>query len=228
MYTGPHIVEDGLVLAIDAGSARSYPGSGTAWNDLSSTASVYTLTNGPTFNSGNGGSFDFDGADDFAATSSAPIAASATAYSFEAVFKADTNSATQVIWEQGTSTSVAGRRVCMLLTNTGKGGFNGQNADFHSSVDYSANVWYNWTITVDTTLSSNKIKIYVNGVLSAQGNPVGSGTLNAGADAARVGNKLSNSTENFNGKIALVRAYNKVLTAAEIAQNYNAQKSRFL
>jgi len=226
MYTGPHIVDDGLILAIDAGSARSYPGSGTAWNDLSSTASVYTLTNGPSFNSGNGGSFDFDGADDFATTSSAPIAASATAYSFEAVFKTDTNSATQVIWEQGTSTSVAGRRVCMLLTSTGKGGFNGQNADFHSSVDYSANVWYNWTITVDTTLSSNKIKIYVNGVLSAQGNPTG--TLNAGADVARVGNKIANNGEAFNGKIALVRAYNKVLTAAEVAQNYNAQKSRFL
>ena len=228
MYTGPHIVENGLVLAIDAGSARSYPGSGTAWNDLSSTASVYTLNNSPTFDSGNGGSFDFDGTDEFAATSSAPIAAGATAYSFEAVFKADTASATQVIWEQGTTAQTTGKRVCMILLSSGTGGFNGQNADFQTSVNYSVNVWYNWTITVDTTLSSNKIKIYVNGVLSAQGNPVGSGTLNAGADAARVGNKLSNSTENFNGKIALVRAYNKVLTAAEVAQNHNAQKSRFL
>mgnify|MGYP003134514421 FL=1 len=224
MYTGPHIVDDGLILAIDAGSARSYPGSGTAWNDLSSTASVYTLNNSPTFDSGNGGSFDFDGTDEFAATSSAPIAAGATTYSFEAVFKADTASATQVIWEQGTTAQTTGRRVCMILLSTGAGGFNGQNADLHT-VSYSANVWYNWTITVDTTLSSNKIKIYVNGVLSNQGNPTS--TLNAGADGARVGNKLSNSTENFNGKIALVRAYNKVLTAAEVAQNYNAQKSRF-
>ena len=223
-YRGPNIVTDGLVLAIDAGSARSYPGSGTAWNDLSSTASVYTLTNGPSFNSGNGGSFDFDGADDFAATSSAPIAAGATAYSFEAVFKADTL-ATQVIWEQGSTAQIGGKRVCMILLSTGTGGFNGQSADFQTSVNYSVNVWYNWTITVDTTLSSNKIKIYVNGALSAQGNPTA--TLNAGADGARVANKLSNSTENFNGKIALVRAYNKVLTAAEVLQNFNAQKSRF-
>ena len=52
-------------------------------------------------------------------------------------------------------------------------------------------------------------------------------TLNAGADGARVGNKLSNSTENFDGNIALVRAYNRVLTAAEVLQNFNAQKSRF-
>ena len=28
-FTGPNIVTDGLVLAYDAGSARSYPGSGT-------------------------------------------------------------------------------------------------------------------------------------------------------------------------------------------------------
>lgn len=223
-YRGPNIVTDGLVLALDAGSERSYPGSGTAWNDLSSSKSVYTLNNGPSFDSGNGGTFDFDGVDDYASTSSAPLSAGATAYSIEAVFKAD-STGTQVIWEQGSTAQIAGKRVCMILLSTGTGGFNGQNADFQTSVNYSINTWYNWLITVDTSLSSNKIKIYVNGVLSAQGNP--SATLNAGADGARVGNKLSNSTEDFDGNIALVRAYNRVLTAAEVLQNFNAQKSRF-
>jgi len=32
---GPNIVKDGLVLALDAASKRSYPGSGTIWKDLS-------------------------------------------------------------------------------------------------------------------------------------------------------------------------------------------------
>jgi len=223
-YRGPNIVTDGLVFSLDAGSERSYPGSGTAWNDLSSSKSVYTLNNGPSFDSGNGGTFVFDGVDDYASTSSAPLSAGATAYSIEAVFKAD-STGTQVIWEQGSTAQTAGKRVCMILLSTGTGGFNGQNADFQTSVNYSINTWYNWLITVDTSLSSNKIKIYVNGVLSAQGNP--SATLNAGADGARVGNKLSNSTEDFDGNIALVRAYNRVLTAAQVLQNYNAQKSRF-
>ena len=32
---GPNIVEEGLVLALDAGNTKSYPGSGTTWYDLS-------------------------------------------------------------------------------------------------------------------------------------------------------------------------------------------------
>ena len=31
----PQIVTSGLVLALDAANPKSYPGSGTAWNDLS-------------------------------------------------------------------------------------------------------------------------------------------------------------------------------------------------
>ena len=33
-YRGPNIVTDGLVFAVDAGSERSYPGSGTTTTDL--------------------------------------------------------------------------------------------------------------------------------------------------------------------------------------------------
>ena len=35
-FRGPNIVTDGLVLALDTASPRSYPGSGTTINDLSS------------------------------------------------------------------------------------------------------------------------------------------------------------------------------------------------
>ena len=225
-FTGPNIVTNGLVLALDAGSTRSYPGSGTAWNDLSSNKSVYTLNNGVTYQSINGGVFDFDGVDQHANSGSAPITAGSTAYSMEAVFKTNTTSAIQSVWEQGTTVQTTGTRACMILLNNGTGGFNGQSADFHA-VSYSANIWYHWLITIDTSLSTNKCKIYINGVLSTQGNPNNSSTLNIGADGARVGNKFSNSTENFDGNIALVRAYNRVLTAAEALQNFNAQKTRF-
>ena len=59
------IVTDGLVLCLDAASKRSYPGTGTAWTDLKGGNNV-TLTNGPVFDSGNGGSVGFDGANDYA------------------------------------------------------------------------------------------------------------------------------------------------------------------
>ena len=42
-FRGPNIVRDGLVLALDAASPRSYPGSGTTWFDLSGNNFNFTL-----------------------------------------------------------------------------------------------------------------------------------------------------------------------------------------
>ena len=63
-YRGPNIVTDGLVFAMDPGSERSYPGSGTTTTNIINGASG-TLTNGVAYVSNNGGAFDFDGTDDF-------------------------------------------------------------------------------------------------------------------------------------------------------------------
>jgi hypothetical protein len=60
------MIQDGLVLALDAADRNSYPGSGTTWRDLATNNSA-SLTNGPTFNSSNGGNIAFDGVDDYAA-----------------------------------------------------------------------------------------------------------------------------------------------------------------
>ena len=64
MYVGPDIVDDGLIYAIDAGSERSYSGSGTAVTAITGVGNG-TLTNGVGFDSANGGSWTFDGADDY-------------------------------------------------------------------------------------------------------------------------------------------------------------------
>ena len=61
--SGPDVVEDGLVFCLDAASKRSYSGSGTTWVDVVR-GNNGTLTNGPVFNSGNGGYFSFDGTND--------------------------------------------------------------------------------------------------------------------------------------------------------------------
>ena len=62
---GPKIVTNGLVLYLDAANKKSYPGSGTTWTDLSGNNNTGTLTNGPTFDSNNGGSIVFDGTNDY-------------------------------------------------------------------------------------------------------------------------------------------------------------------
>ena len=64
--SGPDIVENGLVLCLDAANKLSYRGTGTTWTDLSGNNNNVTLTNGPTFNAGNQGSIVFDGVDDYA------------------------------------------------------------------------------------------------------------------------------------------------------------------
>ena len=47
-------------------------------------------------------------------------------------------------------------------------------------------------------------------------------------DAADQNSYVSVSGNNFwSGSISVVQAYNRALSAAEIQQNYNAQKSRF-
>ena len=69
-YRGPNIVTDGLVFAIDAGSERSYPGSGTTTTSLVG-SNTGTLTNGVAFSTDNGGNWDFDGVDDYITASRA-------------------------------------------------------------------------------------------------------------------------------------------------------------
>jgi hypothetical protein len=62
---GPNIVTDGLVLYLDAANVKSYPGSGTTWNDLSrGDGNRAILTNGALYNNANEGNILFDGIDD--------------------------------------------------------------------------------------------------------------------------------------------------------------------
>lgn len=56
----PKIVTDGLVLLLDAGNRKSYPGTGSTWFDLSGNGYHFTLYNSPAFSSSDAqGSFTF-------------------------------------------------------------------------------------------------------------------------------------------------------------------------
>ena len=55
------VVQDGLVLNLDAGASTSYPGSGTNWSDLSGNGNNGTLVNGVGYVGTNGGALVFDG-----------------------------------------------------------------------------------------------------------------------------------------------------------------------
>ena len=64
---GPDIIEDGLVLHLDAADRNSYPLTGNIWYDLSGNGNNGTFgasTAAPTFSSSNGGVLSFDGGDE--------------------------------------------------------------------------------------------------------------------------------------------------------------------
>ena len=58
------IVQDGLVLNLDAGVKQSYDG-GTTWRDLSFLSNNASLVNTPTLNKEKGGNFTLDGTNQY-------------------------------------------------------------------------------------------------------------------------------------------------------------------
>jgi hypothetical protein len=62
----PGIVEDGLLMWLDAGVEASYPGSGTVWRDLSGNGNDATLVNNPGFTTAEGGGITLNGTTQYA------------------------------------------------------------------------------------------------------------------------------------------------------------------
>jgi hypothetical protein len=85
--------------------------------------------------------------------------------------------------------------------------------------------WQHVVIVRD--VSGNAIKFYVNGALVTTVSNAGSNIASTGS-TFRIGADSRNGATVTNGDIATVRMYNKALTAAEVLQNYNAQKNRFI
>lgn len=185
-----------------------------------------SLVNGVSYTPSNKGTLIFDGTNDRVSLP-AILPAGAGQYTIETVFKASSIK-TQVVWEQNSSTVVQNERACMILLDSGLGGFNGQGNDYHSIIPYTAGVWYHWVIVVDKFRTTNTIKLYNNGTLYSEGNPSnGAANLNVGNYASAAGYKLNANSEYFDGQIPVVRIYNRCLTPSEIKENYNGYKTRF-
>jgi len=214
----PRIVTDGLVLCLDAGNRKSYPGSGTTWNDLSGANNTGTLTNGPTFSAANGGSISFDGVNDYIDVgnpTSLQLSSAITIHS----------------WVKGTSFSTLGN---IVSKNSNNGyrfrvNLNGSITWFDRGatnlIGTSAGVittttWYN----IVTIGDSSGLKIYVNGTLNTSGGSAYSPTTSTGNFLIGANTEFN---EYYNGNIATIIVFNRALTAAEVLQNYNATRSRF-
>jgi len=221
MYTGPHIVDEGLTFAIDAGSTRSYPGSGTTVTDLSGTNNV-TLS-GVGFASNNGGVFVYDGVDD---QGTAGDFFNYQAFTINLWVKPGS---TQVQYADILDNDHNGNRNWTLQqssTSQNLYSFNVHGASYQNTVtgnfQLTAGNWVNLTFTYD----GDKIRGYNNGVLFATGSSLGT-TINYSAQDFHIG-RWGGGGRYWEGEYGPLYCYNTALNAAQILQNYNALKSRFI
>jgi hypothetical protein len=228
------IVTNGLVLALDAGDRNSYPGSGTTWTDLSENRNNGTLTNGPTFSSTNGGSIVFDGVDDIVNTSLDLGTNPIPSHTISVWFKTNSASGKKIIGienvQSGQGTSLFDRH--LYVGTDSKLYYAVYDVSSHfisSSANVTNNVWKNATAICT---GANSISLYVDGILN--GSTTGNSYSGYSNSYIRIGGyRLEAPTHPnslpgyFTGNISVIQIYNRALSASEILQNYNAQKSRF-
>jgi hypothetical protein len=232
---GNKVVTDGLVCYIDAANIKSYPGSGTTCVDLTSNGNNGTLTNGPTFDSANGGSIVFDGVNDSINFNDNDGLDGFSEYTLSAWVYINSFATYNAIfhkWGWGGYAYFLGiwdgfglNKQIFVGENYGvdTGGEVG-NYGVVSNSSLSTGIWYNITYTSTTAHR----KCYINGTLDKSdvndwrgGNIINSGyDLNIGTHA--------DAPEYTNCKISNITIYNRALSDDEVLQNYNAIKNRFI
>ncbi len=224
-YYGGDIVTNGLVFAIDAGNLVSYEnGSTTAYSMTGSHSG--SLNNGTTYSNLNGGSFVFDGANDFIEIDS-DVTTTNGEYTLSAWLRPNGSS-----W---------GVNSIPLYNTYGSKGFwhhidennvlrwrhdgSSYTVGDLSGVGLVADQWQLTTITWDNTT----LKLYKNGVLqNSTTSPSGFTRSTGKPSIGKLATRTSGTLYGWNGDIALHHVYNKALTHSEVLQNYNAQKARFI
>jgi hypothetical protein len=226
------VVRNSLQLYVDAGIPASYPGSGTTWTDLSGNGRNGSLQSGAGYNSSNGGSITFDGST--SVVDFGNLGLSLDAFSVQWFTKVNSNSGSYNCWMAAAAT---GQMDYMTGFNfdmsnpvssavdviSHEGAFApGTGDQYPGSTPFGT--WFNITFTVN----SSAIRLYVNAVAQDVRTPIGSGP--ASTNRFILGRRIingANSNPALNGNISQVLLYNRVLTPAEITQNYNFSRLRY-
>jgi hypothetical protein len=227
------IVTNGLVLNLDAGFTPSYATTGTTWYDTSPGVFDGTLTNGPTYAAADGGSIQFDGTNDYINLGNQ------TSLNFtNGVFTAEA-------WIWIPSSWTAGSQYPNLISKGATAGWDTEGWALFVFRDYSGagqkswgcgmrnsgttnivhrpNCAVNAWLQIVMTLNGSKITLYENGVEITSSNQ----TINPGSNSTDVYIGADVNLQCFPGYVSISRLYSRTLSAAEVLQNFNAQKSRY-
>jgi hypothetical protein len=221
---GPLVVKSGLSLCLDAADIKSYPRSGTSWNDISGNRRTATLNNfgaQTIFSSVKGGSIIFDGSDDYA-TCTVSGGLGSGAFTLEFWYYKSTDSG--------------------FIFNSRSGGTGGDGIDIsHSlSITTAGHVLFNalsagiintntWAHVLIGRSSDNSMYRYVNSNLidTRSGLSGGSGNDFSGGTVFSIGGNTAGNVGYLNGYMSILRVYNKFLSDNERLQNFNSQRGRF-
>jgi hypothetical protein len=228
----PAIVTSGLVLCLDAANKVSYPGTGTTWYDLSGNANTGTLTNGPTFSGGNGGSIVFDGVDDYINVSNpASLNPGSNSFTIDAWVYQKDDGYNGIVDARGTNL-----HGFLWILNYTSAGFVSFFLNTTNDVDQNVYVstvatftdvlaWMNISVVINR--DTNNITFYKNGIQQGTSVTITSGgSVNPGSGYLYyIGSDLGGPDANIN--LSTIKQYNRTLSAQEVLQNYNATKSRF-
>jgi hypothetical protein len=236
-WRGPNIVRDGLVLYLDAGSPNSFPliNQSTTWKDISGNVNNGVLTNGPTFDTGNGGSIMFDGSDDYITTTTNLGSNPIPSHTISIWFKTTVASGTKLIGVENQQTgisSIYNDRQIYIGTN-GRiyyGVYDTAPRNISSSLSLNDGVWHN---AVGVCTGTNQILLYIDSILNSTG--TGNGFSSYPSSYIRLGGYLLSSvnwvnsinTGYYTGNIAQAQLYNRALSSSEVLQNFNATRARF-
>jgi hypothetical protein len=220
------IHDDSLVLSLDAANIKSYPRDGTLWYDLTGKNPSCNLSSGARWSNISHGAIFFDGINDYVSynvgdTPSCNITNNITLDTWVYV---GSNVQYGGIINFGHPSN--GEQYSLNTMNTQKFSF-GTNWPTNwylvsSNGSYTLNDWTH----VAVTFSSNNLRFYINGKLDTA-TTLGQSFLTSVSNAYLVfGNNHPGGSEYFDGRISIVRIYNRVLSDAEVLQNYNATRTR--
>ena len=220
------IVTRGIIFQADAGAPDSYPETGTTANSLVGNYSG-NLINGVGYSTSTGGTWTFDGTDDY-------IEFTGTGAILDGL-----SSATLSFWTNVTRTNTfdqlvgwrmsGGMEFFVLLLDGGGATVNTEarlttaaGGPYDIGIPFQS--YFGSWVNIAFVVSSNRTDLYINGS-NVGSNTSKTGAFNNNAGSLYLGGYLT--TFPSQASIANVIAYNRALAAAEVTQNFNAQRGRF-
>ena len=227
MFNGPNTVTDGLVVAVDAANLKSYQSGSLIWYDKSGRGKNGTLTNGPTYSTNNGGVINFDGVNDTVDFGTGDTFFDLPSFTIDIWFQSrgtvPTTGTTPGLFgfTYGIRSYFGAANQISFGISSGST-FQYINATVSSSLRDDG-LWYNGVFQASPTTSY----LYLNGSLIGSRAVTWLGNTIYPTNTWRLGRDNNNSNQFFTGSMASYKMYNRVLSQAEILQNYNATKGRF-